>query len=229
MFSSAASVLGNRGQANYAAANAFMDALAHQRKLAGLPALSINWGPWASLGMVQTNALISKQLSAQGFSSLSTELALHALGTCLLETRAQVGVIDCAWDQYLKGSEMLQSFLSKVATLSIEAPDQQHRGTQSSILEQLKHAEPTQRLTLLTEVVDSQIRKILGLAQTIVIPEDQALTDQGFDSLMAVQLISAIGNLVGQRLPVSLFFNYPSPKELTAYLLNLINTEITKA
>ena len=226
MFSSAASLLGNRGQANYAAANSFLDAVAQQRKLAGLPALSINWGPWASVGMAQSNAKISRQLSAQGFSALSTQLALQALGRCLLGTRTQVAVIDCQWDQYLQGAEQLKSFLSRVATRPISAQEQQRQDTQPAIVEQLAQAAAPERLSLLTALVNAQIRKILGLAETAAVPENQALTDQGFDSLMAVQLTNAVGRLLGQRLPVSLVFNYPSPKALSLYLLDLINTQL---
>jgi NAD(P)-dependent dehydrogenase (short-subunit alcohol dehydrogenase family)/acyl carrier protein len=226
MFSSAASLLGNRGQANYAAANSFMDAIAQQRKLDGLPALSINWGPWASVGMAQSNSTISRQLSAQGFSALSTQLALQALSSCLLGTRTQVGVIDCQWDQYLQSAEQLQSFLSQVATVPISTQEQQRQSVQSAIVEQLAQASKTERLGLLTTVVHTQIRKILGLADSMAVPEDQALTDQGFDSLMAVQLTNAIGRMLGQRLPVSLVFNYPSPKALSLYLLDLLNSQL---
>jgi NAD(P)-dependent dehydrogenase (short-subunit alcohol dehydrogenase family)/acyl carrier protein len=226
MFSSAASLLGNRGQANYAAANSFMDAIAHQRKRTGLPALSINWGPWASVGMAQSNSTIARQLSAQGFSALSTQLALQALGSCLLGTRTQVGVIDCQWDQYLHSTEQLQSFLSQVATVSISTQEQQRQDAQSAIVEQLAQASAVERLSLLTTIVHTQIRKILGLAESTAVPEDQALTDQGFDSLMAVQLTNAVGRMLGQRLPVSLVFNHPSPKALSLYLLDLLNSQL---
>ena len=227
MFSSAASLLGNRGQANYAAANSFMDAIARQRKLAGLPALSINWGPWASVGMAQSNSTISRQLSAQGFTALSTQLALQALGNCLLGTRTQVGVIDCQWDQYLQSAEQLESFLSKVATAPIRTQEQQRQGAQSALVGQFAQATIAERLSLLNTIVNNQIRKILGLAESMAVPEDHALTDQGFDSLMAVQLTNAIGRMLGQRLPVSLVFNHPSPKALSLYLLDLINSQLT--
>ncbi|MEI8399572.1 MAG: type I polyketide synthase [Alcaligenaceae bacterium] len=228
MFSSAASLLGNRGQANYAAANSFMDAVAHQRKLAGLPALSMNWGPWASVGMAESNSKISKQLAAQGFSTLSTQLALQALGRCMLGTRTQVGVIDCQWDQYIQGTEQLQSFLSKVVSAPISTQEQRP-DAQPAVIEQLAQAATAERLSLLTSIVNSQIRKILGLAETMAVPEDQALTDQGFDSLMAVQLTNAVGRQLGQRLPVSLVFNYPSPKALSLYLLEMVNTQFAES
>lgn len=226
MFSSAASLLGNRGQANYAAANSFMDSVAHQRKLAGLPALSINWGPWASVGMAQSDVRISKQLAAQGFTPLDTPLALQALSSCLLGDRTQVGVIDCQWDQYLQATEQLTLFLSKVATATNNTQQRQNQVTQLAVYEQLTQATAAQRLGLLTKIVDAEIRKILGLAESISVPEEHALTDQGFDSLMAVQLTNAVGRILGQRLPVSLVFNYPSPKALSLYLLDLINSQL---
>ena len=226
MFSSAASLLGNRGQANYAAANSFMDSVAHQRKLAGLPALSINWGPWASVGMAQSDMRITKQLAAQGFTPLDTSLALHALSSCLLGARPQVGVVDCQWDQYLQANDQLALFLSKVATLTNNTQQRQNQVTQLMVYEQLTQATAAQRLGLLTKIVDTEIRKILGLAEGVSVPEEQALTDQGFDSLMAVQLTNAVGRILGQRLPVSMVFNYPSPKALSLYLLDLINSQL---
>jgi acyl carrier protein len=135
-------------------------------------------------------------------------------------------VIDCQWDQYLQSAEQLQSFLSQVATVPISTQEQQRQSVQSAIVEQLAQASKTERLGLLTTIVHTQIRKILGLADSMAVPEDQALTDQGFDSLMAVQLTNAIGRMLGQRLPVSLVFNYPSPKALSLYLLDLLNSQL---
>ena len=227
MFSSAASLLGNRGQANYAAANSFMDAIAQQRRLAGKKALSINWGPWAAVGMAQSDARITKHLSDQGFTALDPYLGLQALETCWLGARAQVGVIDCRWEQYLQSAEHLQPLLSQVLPSSIDSTNlQSDKKSQHVFIEQIIAAAPAARLALITNLIDSQIRKILGLPETMAVPEDQPLTDQGFDSLMAVQLTNAVGRIVGQRLPVSLVFNYPSPKALSLYLVELINTQL---
>jgi NAD(P)-dependent dehydrogenase (short-subunit alcohol dehydrogenase family) len=230
MFSSAASLLGNRGQANYAAANCFMDAMAQQRRLAGLPSLSINWGPWGAVGMAQSDSRITKQLAAQGLIALEPQLAFQALGACWLGERSQVGVIDCQWEQYLQSADHLQSFLTKVVTRSLGSPkEQQQQSAQLLLLEQLTAATPALRLKLLSSLVDTQVRKILGLADAMPVPEDQPLTEQGFDSLMAVQLTNAVGRMVGQRLPVSLVFNYPSPKALSLHLFELINTQLVNS
>ena len=229
MFSSAASLLGNRGQANYAAANCFMDAMAQQRRLAGLPALSINWGPWGAVGMAQSDSRITKQLAAQGLIALEPPLAFQALKACWLGERTQVGVIDCQWEQYLQSADHLQSFLSQVVTRPLGSPkEQQQKDAQLVLIEQLSAATSALRLKLLTNLVDTQVRKILGLPETMPVPQDQPLTDQGFDSLMAVQLTNAVGRLLGQRLPVSLVFNYPSPKALSQHLFELVNTQLVK-
>jgi acyl carrier protein len=176
--------------------------------------------------MAQSDKRIAKQLAAQGFTPLNTQLALQALARCMLETRPQVGVIDCQWDQYLQATEQSALFLSKVATLGISTQQKHNPGTQLAVYEQLIQADATQRLGMLTKIIDTEIRKILGLADTLDVPEEQALTDQGFDSLMAVQLTNAVGRTLGQRLPVSLVFNYPTPKALASYLLDLMNSQL---
>jgi NAD(P)-dependent dehydrogenase (short-subunit alcohol dehydrogenase family)/acyl carrier protein len=229
MFSSAASLLGNRGQANYAAANSFMDALAHQRRQAGLTALSISWGPWDSFGMAQSDSRITKQLSEQGFTALDPQLGLQALEACWLGAHTHISVMDCQWERYLQSADQLHLFLNKVATASVEPfKAQQVEKSQHLFFEQISAAAPEARLKLVAGLIDEQIRKILGLAPTAPVPEDQALTDQGFDSLMAVQLTNAVGKVLGQRLPVSLVFNYPSPKALSQFLLELVNAQLVK-
>ena len=229
MFSSAASLLGNRGQANYAAANSFMDAIAQQRRLTGQKALSINWGPWAAVGMAQSDARITKHLSEQGFTALDPDLGLQALEICWLGARAQIGVVDCRWEQYLQSADHLQPLLSQVLPVSVDsANSQRDKQTPHVFIEQIAAAAPAARLAMVTSLIDSQIRKILGLTEAMAVPEDQPLTEQGFDSLMAVQLTNAVGRVLGQRLPVSLVFNYPSPKALSLYLFELINTQLIK-
>jgi hypothetical protein len=79
LFSSAASLLGSPGQSNYAAANAFLDALAHHRQALNLPALSINWGPWAMVGLAATQANRGDRLAMLGIESLSPAQGIEAL------------------------------------------------------------------------------------------------------------------------------------------------------
>ena len=136
-------------------------------------------------------------------------------------------MIDCKWEQYLQTADHLQPFLSQVVPASSSSSKEfQNKKSQHALFEQISLAIPASRLKLVTALIDSNIRKILGLAETSVVPEDQPLTEQGFDSLMAVQLTNAVGRILGQRLPVSLVFNHPTPKALSVYLVELINTQL---
>ena len=91
-FSSATSVLGNVGQANYAAANAFLDSFSYYRKARGKVSMSINWGPWADVGMLESSNSAKKQLEDSGFELISVTQGLQALETLLETQPSQVGV-----------------------------------------------------------------------------------------------------------------------------------------
>ena len=98
MYSSAASILGSAGQSNYATANAFLDSLAQLRHSQGLPATSINWGPWAESGMA-TDPLVRSQLARQGVVPLKSETGLAGLERLLANQATQGMILEIDWDR----------------------------------------------------------------------------------------------------------------------------------
>src|SRR5439155_20356171 len=99
LFSSAAALLGSPGQANYAAANAFLDALAHYRRGRNLPAISVNWGPWEDVGMAARGGRDSR-LAAAGMGSIPVAAGLELFGRLLSGKATQVGVLPVDWSQW---------------------------------------------------------------------------------------------------------------------------------
>jgi acyl carrier protein len=227
LFSSAASILGNRGQANYAAANAYLDAIAQRRHQLGLKATSINWGPWAEVGMAQSDVAITQHLKRQGFVPITPELGLEALSLCIASTEPQLAVVECDWDQYLVSSEASSHFLSHMVRTE-KASSSNSTGSKSNaeLLDEVRQASFDQQQKVVEQYVHRKIRQLFGLASTVALLPNQAFTDLGLDSLMAVQLADLIGKGLGQRLPVSLAFNYPNAAELVQFVWKLVEKQL---
>lgn len=214
-FSSASALLGNAGQASYGAANAFVDALAQHRRGAGLPALSIDWGPWGEAGMaVRLDAGQRARLAAGGVAGIASGAALDLLGK-LLDGGAgpQVGVLAMAWPRYAQAHPASAAFLSEL-TVAPELP-QQGAG---AVREQLRQAEATARLPLLNAILVALVAEVLGLAPNEVAPR-QRLFDLGVDSLLAMDLRRRLQAKLGLALAPTLLFDYPTIEALAAHLL----------
>ena len=227
LFSSAASVLGNRGQANYAAANAYLDGLAQRRHQLGLTATSINWGPWAQVGMAQSDAAVTQHLKRQGFVALAPDLGLEALGVCLSLSSPQHTIVECDWNQYIQSNETSARFLDKLVDSGDTNISTLTRSKSAAeLLDEVKKASPSQQQAVVEQYVHRKIRQLFGLAPTVSLVPTQALTDLGLDSLMAVQLADLVGKGLGQRLPVSLAFNYPTPAELVGHIWAIVEKQL---
>ncbi|GAA1952188.1 type I polyketide synthase [Amycolatopsis minnesotensis] len=214
LFSSFAAVLGSPGQTAYAAANAFLDALAEQRRAAGLPALSVAWGPWAGAGMAAQGA---SRLKASGLPPLDPRLALMALGQALGERRATVTIADVDWSAFTGGG--VPPVLAGLPEAQSTAPVARPRPRGSGLRDRLAALPSGERRHELLELVRGTAAAVLGYAEPGDIAPGRAFSDLGFDSLTAVDLRNRLGAATAVTLPSSLVFDHPNATALAEHLL----------
>jgi malonyl CoA-acyl carrier protein transacylase len=220
LFSSVAAVIGNLGQANYAAANAFLDGLALHRRRSGLAATSINWGPWAEAGMAAE--LDTDRFAAQGIRALAPAQGLRVLKHVLKENLVQPIVADIDWAAYgahhgLDGKAGL--FAALVAQADRPAAGAAPAIAVRAIVDELGAALPIEREGLLLAYLKDLARQTLGYGDAEPIAPDQPLVEQGFDSLMSVDMRNRLNKSLGCALPASLLFDYPTLEKIARYLL----------
>lgn len=218
LFSSAASVLGGAGQANYAAANSFLDALAHYRRRAGLPALSINWGPWAEIGMAAQDDIRGSRLAERGLKSIPVREGTELLDLLLQQRPAQIAVMPIDWQLWAERfPEALRApFLSELS--SEWADDETPRVAANDFRQAVLACESHQSaLDLLNEYLRGDVAKILRIAEERLNPK-VSLIRLGLDSLMAVELKNRIESEFGVRLPTAKLLQGPSMMELAEWL-----------
>ncbi|MFD7284216.1 beta-ketoacyl synthase N-terminal-like domain-containing protein, partial [Streptomyces sp. NPDC059862] len=227
LFSSAAATFGNEGQANYAAANAHLDALAQRRHALGLPATSVAWGAWADSGMA-TGQAAAEQLHRSGFPPMAPDLALTALGQAVGRGEPTVTVAHIDWARFVPAytaarPSRLISDLPDVRDLRAAAGPAAsgggQRGEESSLAERLAALTAVKREELLLELVRTQAALVLGHAGPQSVAPNRAFKDLGFDSLGAVQLRNRLNAATGLRLTTSVIFDYPTAGELARHVL----------
>ncbi len=217
LFSSGASLIGSPGQGNHAAANAFLDGLAHHRRGLGLPALSINWGPWSEVGAAADRKL-SGWMTLHGLDSISPEQGLRALAHLMGRPVIQAGVLAIDWGRLAPRLPAGPRFYSEVA-VAAEGPIPAPRAAAPvDLLTRLDQARPERRRALLEERVRAEAMKVLGIEQARSLEADRPLQELGLDSLMAVELRNAVAAAVGRTLPATLLFDYPTLDKLVGYL-----------
>ncbi|WUI01417.1 SDR family NAD(P)-dependent oxidoreductase [Spirillospora sp. NBC_00431] len=230
MFSSAAGIYGTPGQGNYAAANTFLDALAHHRRSRGLPALSLAWGQWAPTSEM-TAGLDEGDLSRfarGGMIPIASDEGLAMFDAACAVGHAVVAPvrIDLAALRAQASAGSLPPLLRSLAPAPArraagnglddhhgEHPDQD-RSLVSGLL-----AMPTedQERELLTLVRDS-VAKVLAFPSPASVEEDRSFKDLGFDSLTAVELRNRLNTATGLRLPSTLVFDHPTPLAVAGHL-----------
>nr|WP_018680913.1 type I polyketide synthase [Actinokineospora enzanensis] len=215
LFSSIVGALGNAGQAGYAAANAYLDALAERRQADGLPATSVAWGPWAGGGM-STEVAQGGRMRRDGLRPMAPDLAIAALERSVVEGTNAV-VLDADWARHApartgaRPNPLIEDIPEARAALAAEPVAGGLRG-------QLAGLAPNERERLLTDLVRGEVARALGHASPAAVDVRRAFRDMGFDSLTSVEVRNRLTVATGVRLPSTLLFDYPSTVAVVDYL-----------
>jgi acyl transferase domain-containing protein/acyl carrier protein len=217
LFSSVASLLGSPGQANYAAGNAFLDALAAYRRARGLTALSIDWGPWSGVGLAAAGENRGARLARRGLGSLSPEQGLAAMERLLRQAPAQVAVMAFDFQQWC-GSDAALSASPLLAGLAGESAGSAAAAPSGSVREELLAVEPgRRRRALLEDHLRRRVAQVLRLAPARV-EVGKPLRALGLDSLMALELRNRLEADFQLKLPATLVWNHPTVTALAPHL-----------
>ncbi len=220
LFSSVMALLGAPGQANYAAANAFLDALALHRQAHGQAALSINWGPWSEVGLAAAQDNRGSRLAQRGLGSITPEQGIHVLERLMKTPAAQVAVMpfDAAqWARTYRAagqSSLLAELLQAESAPAAEQPTAAKADFKAALLAAEAGREAR---ALLENHIREQVAQVLGLAVKRV-DIHKPLRNMGIDSLMTLELRNRLEASLKLTLPATLVFNYPTIVEMAAHL-----------
>jgi acyl carrier protein len=199
MFSSVSSIFGNPAQGNYAAANAFLDSLAHHRRALGLPALTINWGVLGGEGYVARNERVAEFLSKQGISELSPGEVVSIVESSLRAGSTQLAAIRVDWAKWktffrgMQGNPLLERIFAAVE-------GQETNSASSDWRNRIESAAPQEKETVIAQAVREVVGSVLRVKPD-TLRDDQPLTDLGLDSLMGVEIENSLEATVGVALP----------------------------
>ena len=220
LFSSAAALMGSPGQGNYAAANAFMDGLAQYRHGLGMPALSVNWGPWSEVGLAAAEVSRGRRLALHGMTSFPPKVGIEALHVLLSQQEPQVAVMALnlrQWEKFYPTSVALP-FFSSLRENNQAATVKDNSVEPISIRASLLAVEPgTRRRSLLEAHIQQQIGRVLKTAPSRL-DLRKPLKSFGLDSLVALELRNRLEISLNLTLPATLVWNYLNIAMLATHL-----------
>nr|WP_243793705.1 type I polyketide synthase [Saccharopolyspora gloriosae] len=225
LYSSVSGVMGGPGQGNYAAANAFLDALAQHRRGQGLPARSLAWGPWApTTGMTGdlTEAELERMANS-GLPPLSLEQGLALFDAALTRDEALV-VPMRAKSSGMRAQEYVPPVLRGLIPAARRTAATGRSGATPS--ERLGAASAAERRELLTGLVLEHSAAVLGHRDTAAVDAERDFLELGFDSLIAVELRNRLGEVLDLRLAASVVFDTKTPAALAAWLDNELGDRV---
>ncbi|MFB9616628.1 KR domain-containing protein, partial [Kutzneria kofuensis] len=210
LYSSIAGTIGNPGQANYAAANTYLDALAHHRHTHRLPATSLAWGLWAHSSTMTTN----HNHTTTGIAPIPTPQALTQFDTAL--SLGLPTLVPALFDQPVLGRKARAGVLPAVLRGLVRTPV---RATGSDVVRGLADLSEKDRRRSVLDLVLRQVASVLAHPSPNSIGVDVSFKDLGFDSLTAVELRNSLSAATGTQLPATLVFDHPTPAALADHLL----------
>jgi acyl transferase domain-containing protein/acyl carrier protein len=221
LFSSAAGVLGGPGQSSYAAANAFLDALAASRRANGRPGVSLAWGLWdteGGMGGGLSDANV-RRIAGSGIAALSIADGLALFDSVsgkddplLLPMRLDVKALEG------QDADELPPLLRGLVRVSSRRTAQDAVAEEGPLRDRLAGLPAPKRLPALLDLVRTQAASLLGYAGPEEVEPDRSFSEVGFDSLSAMGFRNKLVLLTGLKLPASLIFDYPSPRVLADHL-----------
>ncbi|AFM17523.1 polyketide synthase family protein [Mycolicibacterium chubuense NBB4] len=223
LFSSISGVLGSRWLAHYAATTTFLDTFAFARRAAGLPACAINWGLWKSLADVQTGFERQATLES-GLEPMDDSVAINALRLFTgADAPARATVVAADWPR-LAAAYHTRAQLHILDDLLAEPAQSGPPATtgDTPLRAQLREADPARRIDLLTDHVSAQVAAAMGLASAHTLDPAVGFFQFGMDSLMSVTLQRSLSESLGEVLPASVVFDYPTVEALTDYLASVL-------
>ncbi|MFE4644812.1 type I polyketide synthase, partial [Streptomyces sp. NPDC056730] len=215
LFSSAAGTLGTPGQANYSAANAFLDGLAQHRRAAGLPATSLAWGLWAGEdGM-------GARLAETGTAGLSAEEGLELFDAGA--GGADPVVVPMRLDlRALRELPVVPPLFSGLVRTTTRRAAETGGDPAAALRDRLAALPKSERTSALVDLVCAHVAAVLALPGAEAVDERRAFTELGFDSLTAVDLRNRLNAATGLRLPATLIFDHPNPLDLVGHLADTL-------
>ncbi|HVY16790.1 MAG TPA: SDR family NAD(P)-dependent oxidoreductase [Rhodopila sp.] len=223
LYSSAAALLGTPGQSNYAAANIYLDALAHHRRAQGLTALSLNWGLWTSTGLAVKREVVQSGAST-GAIPITPEHGMAVLEQAIASGETQVAVLPLDWPLVRKtiGSRRPPTLMK---ALLMTAPPGDSTGVVETgavtllaeYTQSFAAAVGTERHGVLVAFARRRAGELLNLDPASPLPDDQPLLDLGLDSLVGLELKNDLQSVSGMTFPSTLFFDCPTMADLTRY------------
>ncbi|MCP9209733.1 SDR family NAD(P)-dependent oxidoreductase [Streptomyces sp. NEAU-Y11] len=213
LFSSFVGTVGPAGQANYAAANSSLDALAAHRRALGLTGTSIAWGLWQGPGIADRDG-VEHRLAARGLRAMDPHGAVQAMGQVIDRDETAVVVVDVEWSSF--ATELVGTRSMPLLAELLEAREDDPEGpadgaADTGVRERLVGLPATERTYAITDLVRATVAAVLGHTDGSSVESGRGFQETGFDSLTALRFRNRLGVATGLQLPATLIFDYPTP------------------